>query len=508
MKISTRLNLGFAAVIAVVALLAALTAWRIQDVSAASRRMEKQTELLAMAGQWQGDVRQNSTRSLAAAYADGPGMLDFFKDAMAATSAKTTATQKAFLAQVEDEATRARVDKVGEIRKKWLVMRDQINQLKAGGRDAEARERVKNELQPATDAYIAAVQDLLDGLIADMHAAADDVRHQFRELYVAGALMLLAVVVVAVLISWNLSAGVASGVAVACRAADRIGGGDLLYRESTQRSDEIGQLLQSLVGMQDSLARVVSNVRHGSESVASASSEIARGNQDLSARTEEQASSLEQTAASMEELGATVRQNADNAQQANQLAQSASQVAEQGGQVVAQVVDTMRGISDSSRRIADIIAVIDGIAFQTNILALNAAVEAARAGEQGRGFAVVAGEVRTLAQRSAEAAKEIKTLITDSVERVERGTSQVDRAGQTMNEIVTSIRRVTAIMTEISAASTEQSAGVGQVGEAVTQMDRVTQQNAALVEQMAAAADSLSHQARQLVESVSVFKVA
>ena len=508
MKISTSLNLGFAAVIAVVALLAALTASKIQDVSAASRRMEKQTELLSMAGQWQGDVRQNSARSLAVAFADGTGMLDFFKEAMAATSAKTTVTQKAFLAQVEDPATRTRAEKVGDVRKKWLAIRDQVNALKSAGNDAQAREQVKNELQPATDVYIQSVQDLLDGLIKDTHAAAADVQGEFRQLYLAGALMLLAVLVVAALISWKLSRGVASGIAMACRVADRIGGGDLAYREAAQRSDEIGNLLHSLSNMQDSLSRVVNSVRQGSESVASASSQIARGNQDLSSRTEEQASSLEQTAASMEQLGATVRQNADNASQANQLAQNASTVAEQGGQVVAQVVDTMRGISDSSRRISDIIAVIDGIAFQTNILALNAAVEAARAGEQGRGFAVVAGEVRTLAQRSAEAAKEIKQLITDSVERVEQGTNQVDRAGETMNEIVTSIRRVTDIMGEISSASAEQSSGVGQVGEAVSQMDKVTQQNAALVEQMAAAADSLSQQARQLVDAVSVFRVA
>ena len=255
------------------------------------------------------------------------------------------------------------------------------------------------------------------------------------------------------------------------------------------------------------MAQAVAAVRASAGSMEVASSEIAQGNQDLSARTEQQASSLQQTASSMEELSSTVKQNADNARQANQLAQSASTVAVQGGEVVAQVVDTMKGINESSRKINDIISVIDGIAFQTNILALNAAVEAARAGEQGRGFAVVASEVRSLAGRSADAAKEIKTLITDSVERVEQGSALVDQAGSTMDEVVASIRRVTDIMGEISAASAEQNSGVAQVGQAVTQIDQATQQNAALVEEMAAAAASLRGQANDLVQNVAVFKV-
>jgi methyl-accepting chemotaxis protein-1 (serine sensor receptor) len=293
----------------------------------------------------------------------------------------------------------------------------------------------------------------------------------------------------------------------AVEAAHAIAGGDLAVDIQHRGRDEMAQLLQALHSMRGRLAQVVGDVRGNAESVATASAQIAQGNNDLSARTEQQASALQQTAASMEELSSTVRQNADNAQQANQLAGSAARVATEGGAVVTEVVDTMRGIAESSRRIGDIIGTIDGIAFQTNILALNAAVEAARAGEQGRGFAVVASEVRSLAQRSADAAKEIKTLIGDSVERVERGTALVDKAGTTMAEVVTSIRRVTDVVAEISAASREQSQGVAQVGEAVTQMDQATQQNAALVEESAAAAGSLRQQARQLVEAMAVFRL-
>ena len=294
----------------------------------------------------------------------------------------------------------------------------------------------------------------------------------------------------------------------AVRVSQAVASGDLTVARHVQGKDEIALLLNALHDMQNSLSQVVSNVRNNADSVAAASTEIALGNNDLSARTEQQASALEETSASMEELSSTVQANAENARTANQLAVSASTVAVQGGDVVAEVVTTMKGINDSSKKIADIISVIDGIAFQTNILALNAAVEAARAGEQGRGFAVVASEVRSLAQRSADAAKEIKTLIHASVERVELGTTLVDKAGATMNQVVSAIRRVTDIVGEISAASSEQSAGVAQVGEAVMQMDQATQQNAALVEQSAAAADSLKVQAQQLVQAVAVFRLA
>ncbi|MGY0194837.1 methyl-accepting chemotaxis protein [Leptothrix sp. BB-4] len=292
------------------------------------------------------------------------------------------------------------------------------------------------------------------------------------------------------------------------RVASGIADGRLDQSVDRTVSGEEGDLLRSMGRMQTKLADVVGAIRAGADSVATASAEIAQGNQDLSQRTEQQAAALQQTAATMEELGTTVRHNADNARHANQLAQGASTVAAQGGEVVGRVVNTMQGISDSSRKIGDIIGVIDGIAFQTNILALNAAVEAARAGEQGRGFAVVASEVRSLAQRSADAAKEIKMLINRSVEQVEQGTVLVDQAGKTMVDIVGSIQRVSDIVAEISSASTEQSAGVLEVGQAVDQMDRATQQNAALVEESAAAAESLKVQANQLVEAVSVFRLS
>jgi methyl-accepting chemotaxis protein len=313
-------------------------------------------------------------------------------------------------------------------------------------------------------------------------------------------------VVMALLISKGLIRQLGGEPRDAVHVARAVAAGDLTTAILLRGGDS-SSLMASLSAMQEGLASAVRQVRDGSEHVATSSSQIASGNQDLSGRTEQQASALQQTAATMEELGTTVRHNADNARQANDLAQGAAAVATRGGQVVGQVVDTMRGIQESSRKISDIIAVIDGIAFQTNILALNAAVEAARAGEQGRGFAVVAGEVRNLAQRSAEAAKEIKSLIGTSVDRVEQGTSLVDQAGKTMQEIVGAIGRVSAIVGEISSASVQQSSGVSQVSQAVTQMDQATQQNAALVEESAAAAESLKQQAQQLVQAVAVFRL-
>ncbi|RQO57324.1 methyl-accepting chemotaxis protein [Paucibacter sp. KBW04] len=307
--------------------------------------------------------------------------------------------------------------------------------------------------------------------------------------------------------SWYIARLLQRRVGQSQAVVERVRDGNLSVDIVDRENDEFSPLLAAMQEMQKSLTRVVGTVRSNAESVATASAQIAQGNQDLSQRTESQAGALEQTASSMSQLGTTVTQNAESAAQANQLAMSASTVAQQGGDVVGEVVGTMKDINDSSKKIADIISVIDGIAFQTNILALNAAVEAARAGEQGRGFAVVAGEVRSLAQRSAEAAREIKTLIMASVERVDRGTQLVDKAGSTMLEVVSAIRRVSDIVSEIASASAEQSRGVAVVGSALTQMDQSTQQNAALVEQSAAAAESLRGQASQLVEAVAVFRL-
>ncbi|MBC7919119.1 MAG: MCP four helix bundle domain-containing protein [Rhodoferax sp.] len=351
-----------------------------------------------------------------------------------------------------------------------------------------------------------------EDLVANASKGADENYAESEKTYTSAKTLTIAMILLSVGcaagLGWWVTGQITGPLTKAVRAAKDISQGDLTVNVRSTGSDEMAQLLNAMGSMKDSLALVVSKVRQGSESVATASSEIAQGNHDLSARTEQQASALEETAASMEELGSNVKQNADAAVQANQLASTASSVAIQGGDVVGQVVETMKGINESSRKISDIISVIDGIAFQTNILALNAAVEAARAGEQGRGFAVVASDVRSLAGRSADAAKEIKHLINTSVERVEQGTVLVDKAGETMSEVVSSIRRVTDIMGEISAASGEQSMGVQQVGEAVMQMDQATQQNAALVEQMAAAASSLKSQARDLVDTVAVFKLA
>jgi methyl-accepting chemotaxis protein len=307
--------------------------------------------------------------------------------------------------------------------------------------------------------------------------------------------------------AYAISRSIVRPIARAVSIAKTIAAGDLSSHIEVTSKDETGQLLRALKDMNDSLIKIVGEVRSGTDTIATASSQIAAGNLDLSSRTEEQASSLEETASSMEELTTTVKQNADNARQANQLAASASEIALKGGAVVAQVVETMDSINASSKKIVDIIGVIDGIAFQTNILALNAAVEAARAGEQGRGFAVVASEVRNLAQRSAAAAKEIKGLIGDSVEKVDTGAKLVDQAGTTMDEIVESVRRVTDIMSEITAASQEQTSGIEQINQAISQMDQVTQQNASLVEEAAAAAESLQDQAGALAQVVAVFKL-
>ncbi|CAB3743252.1 Methyl-accepting chemotaxis protein II [Achromobacter deleyi] len=364
----------------------------------------------------------------------------------------------------------------------------------------DAASNVNTKFREAVDAYLGFIDKRTDEL-----AAQAEVDHKISRTV---TIALLAIALLLAVGCWVfISRTVLRPLHEASDHFEKISGGDFTGRIEVRSTNEIGQLFAAIKRMQESLTRTVASVRRGVDEINVGSREISAGNTDLSSRTEQQAASLEETAASMEQLASTVKQNADNARQANQLAASASDVAERGGSAVAEVVSTMQGISASSRKISEIVSVIDGIAFQTNILALNAAVEAARAGEQGKGFAVVAGEVRSLAQRSAQAAKEIKGLIEDSVSKVGAGSQQVERAGATMQEIVSSVKRVTDIMGEISAASEEQSSGIDQVNRAVSQMDEVTQQNAALVEEAAAAAGSLQEQAQRLAEAVAVFKI-
>ena len=409
--------------------------------------------------------------------------------------------------QMTSEKEKAQLLKIKEARARYVSDQNTFIELVRKRQTEDAKEFLFSEMKRHYDGYFNALDGMvkiegeaMDVAINEVNAAIASIR------IVVWALTGVALVVAVLLALWIIRS-ITRPINEAVEVSRAVAAGDLTMHINAEGKNETAQLLAALKDMQANLARVVGGVRQNAEGVATASAQIAQGNQDLSSRTEEQASALEETAASMEELSSTVKQNADNAKQANQLAMSASTVAIKGGEVVSQVVTTMKGINDSSKKIADIISVIDGIAFQTNILALNAAVEAARAGEQGRGFAVVASEVRSLAGRSADAAKEIKGLITASVERVEQGTALVDQAGNTMAEVVSAIKRVTDIMGEISAASAEQSAGVAQVGEAITQMDQATQQNAALVEESAAAAESLKGQAQQLVGAVAVFKL-
>jgi len=408
---------------------------------------------------------------------------------------------------IKSDKGREIVAKMMAVRAKFVTARGNFLAATKDGRLEEAKAMLLSDIRPVQLTYFATLDELIGYQGALMAASAEQSRLSARNavlavLALSGAALLLSIVIAA-LASRSITGPLGRAVGVARKVAD----GDLTSVIHVDTTEETGQLLQALQDMNANLLRIVGQVRNGTESMASASAQIASGNLDLSARTEQQAASLEETASSMEEMTSATRQNADNARQANVLAESASQVAQQGGAVVAQVVGTMNEINEASRKIVDIIAVIDGIAFQTNILALNAAVEAARAGEQGRGFAVVATEVRSLAHRSAEAAKEIKQLIGDSVQKVEFGTTLVADAGLTMDQIVASIRRVTDIMGEIGAASREQDAGIEQINQAIIGMDSVTQQNAALVEQAAAASASLQQQSAELARVVEVFKL-
>ena len=512
MKVGVRLGLGFALVILAGLVVAILGRGELNSIEKEMRTLVD--DRIVKVGQLN-QVKDNLNEVAHAVHnmvlSDQMQQWQIEKQNVIDIRLKTQPLIQALDNTIKSPEGRALMDKLSQIRGPYNSNIDDIMTatMEGGGEMAKAELLAKS--RPLLVSYLRALDDSIALQERLMNQSAQDVQHVT---VLTGQLLLGIAGVAAVmgaLIAWVLTRSITRQLGgepdYTASVVHEIAAGNLAVDIHTQAGDN-HSLLAEIKTMRDGLAKVVSHVREGSEAVASASTQISEGNQDLSGRTEEQASALQQTAASMEQLSSTVQQNADNARQANQLAQSASTVAIQGGNVVAQVVDTMKGINQASNKIADIIGVIDSIAFQTNILALNAAVEAARAGEQGRGFAVVASEVRSLAGRSADAAKEIKELITDSVTRVEQGTSLVDQAGVTMSEVVNSIRRVTDIMGEISAASSEQSAGVSQVGEAITQMDQTTQQNAALVEEMAAAASSLSNQAQDLVQSVAVFKLS
>jgi methyl-accepting chemotaxis protein len=505
-SISARLGLSFAAVVVLFLLVLAGVAFNAVHVMRATERMTQEAELLKLADQWLGDVRQNSARSLAVAQSTGPDMLGFFKDAMAATSRSTTETQKAFLDKAQTEASKRLAADVGRVRTEWLAARDAINALKAAGDDSGAKAAVASQFVPVTQRYVEVTQALADNQIAEMRSLAEDVDARFQRLFLWAAATAALGAFIAIVVCWRFVASLKSAIDASVAAAKRFGSGDLTRDIDVQGHDELAQLQQALNTAQSQLRALVGAVRAGTDSITVASQEIAEGNQDLSSRTEQAASNLQQTAASMEQMASGISASADHARQANQLVTQASESAQNGGQVVSQVVHTMNGITESSRKIADIISVIDGIAFQTNILALNAAVEAARAGEQGRGFAVVASEVRSLAGRSAEAAKEIKSLITTSVERVEQGTELVAKAGESMARIVSSVKRVQDIIGDMTAASAEQADGIAQINAAVSSLDQMTQQNAALVEESAAAASSMKDQAQRLAQVMAAFR--
>jgi methyl-accepting chemotaxis protein len=507
-SIGMRLGLAFLAFTLVLLGMGLAGIWRIVQLDGVTNRLATvNIRVERIVSAWHEETSTNLVRSLVLARAEDPELARQLQPDLEATSRRITQLQQQVEGLDTDEEGNALVEKVGARRKAYLTARSEVLQLKKAGQGAEALRVVEARMVPAVNAYLGAIQAVLDHYKAQVddypaaaHASAGAGRRLMLALCAAGVLL-------GILSSWLITRSITRPIAEAVRTARQVADGDLTVRIDSRRRDEMGQLLRALSDMAANLRKLVAEVAQGAHQLADTSAQIAQGNHDLSTRTEEQASTLEETAGSMEELTAAVAQNSAHADQAAQLASDASVVANRGGEVVAQVVRTMDEISESSRRIGDITGVIDGIAFQTNILALNAAVEAARAGEQGRGFAVVAAEVRSLAQRSAAAAKEIKALIVDSAGKVDAGTKLVRSAGGSSGEMVKAVKQVGALIAEIAAASREQRGGIEQVNTAVTQMDQVVQQNATLVEQAAAATESMKHQAAGLLELVARFRL-
>jgi methyl-accepting chemotaxis protein len=508
MKVSSKLWCTILGLLVLMLCAAAFTQYRSGEaMEKALADVQHYEGNIADALRWKGLTETNTERSLAGMATNDKAVEDFFAERQKRGSALINEVQTRVRAVAVSDLDKDRLAKVGEARSVLLDTLQKFPAIQATGDGDARREFALKVFLPTSTLYIEALEGFVKAQEEQRDTAKVEALQARRDATLLGVFSAIVVLVIAVVMARLLVRSITQPLDRAVAVAAAIANGDLTLRIEDARKDEFGQLLQALSLMVGKLNSVVTEVRRGVDSVSTASTQIAMGNQDLSSRTEQTASNLEETAASMEELTSTVSQSSDTAQQANRLAAGAAKAATHGGEVVGQVVHSMQQISESSRKIADIIGVIDGIAFQTNILALNAAVEAARAGEQGRGFAVVAGEVRSLAQRSAQAAKEIKTLISASVETVEAGSVQVSQAGHAMGEIVTGVRSMTDLIAEIAAAANEQRDGIGQVNQAVTNLDQMTQQNAALVEESAAAASALRDQAQRLSEVVSVFNV-